>query len=522
MAAYPIEQGERGTMSHSIAQNLRGSSLTLGLLGTLLTLVAPTTALAQVQVSAESPDGKTTSTQESAGPVAAPAPSPLDPALASQIEQATQEARIANRRVELLEEQIAAKAKEPSSASADEKGFAFRSADKAYVLKFHTLLQTDSRWFLQNGALSDKADTFLIRRFRPGLDGTLLGLVNFKFTPDFAGGSVAVFDAYADVGPFPWLHLVAGKFKSPLGLERLQSDADLAFIERALTQNLTPQRDVGVALWGEILGGLVVYHAGIYNGNADGANTDVDANHAKDFVGRLLVQPFKLEGLGEAGDLGLHFAASTGNRLGLATNAQLPSYKSGGQNTIFAYNAPTGDTTGISTPFAHLRQTRFNPGLFYYYGPVGVLGEFVWSKQGVQKGNTIATLKHQAAHATASVVIGGRNGYGGATPNQNLDLKKGTWGALEIAARWNYLKIDSGTFGSSTDATLPVFSDPTKNVSKAQAFAGGANYLASRALKLAVDFEQTHFTGGQVAADKKTVVNRTTENVIVGRLQLNF
>jgi phosphate-selective porin OprO/OprP len=147
----------------------------------------------------------------------------------------------------------------------------------------------------------------------------------------------------------------------------------------------------------------------------------------------------------------------------------------------------------------------------------------VWSKQGIQKGNTVASLKHQAAHATASVVIGGRNGYNGATPNQNLDLKKGTWGALEIAARWNYLKIDGATFGNSADATQPVYSDPTKNnVSKAQAFAGAVNYIASRAVRLAVDFEQTRFTGGQVAADKKTVVNRTTENVILGRLQINF
>jgi len=508
-------------MFHAAGLDFRWPRLTLGALGVLLALVSPGKAFAQGQAPSEVAAPAAGGIQADAGTVAA-APSGLSTAQQSQIDEATQQARIASRKVELLEEQLAARAKEPPASSADERGFAIRSADKSYALKFHTLLQTDSRWFLQNGALSDKADTFLIRRFRPSMDGTVLGFVNFKFTPDFAGGSVAVFDAFADVGPFPWLHLMAGKFKSPLGLERLQSDADLAFIERALTQNLTPQRDVGVALWGEILGGFVAYHAGIYNGNADGTNTDVDANHAKDFVGRLLIQPFKLEGLGAAGDLGLHFAASTGNRLGLATNAQLPSYKSGGQNTIFAYSAPTGDATGISTPFAHLRQTRINPGLFYYYGPVGVLGEFVWSKQGIQKGNTIAALKHQAAHATVSFVIGGRAGYNGATPNQNLDLKKGTWGALEIAARWNTLKIDGATFGSTADPSQLVVSDLTKNVSKAQAFAGGVNYLASRAVKLAVDFEQTRFTGGQVAADKKTVVNRTTENVLIGRLQLNF
>jgi phosphate-selective porin OprO/OprP len=508
------------TMVHSTVQSSLVSRLVIPGLSILLTLVLPRAAMAQAP--SEAPELKAATAQENAIAANAAAPSALSPAQVSQIEQATQEARIASRKVELLEEQLATKAKEPSTASAGEKGFGLRSADGAYALKFHTLLQVDSRWFLQNGALSDKADTFLIRRFRPSMDGTVLNFVNFRFTPDFAGGAIAVYDAFADVGPVPWLHLVAGKFKSPLGLERLQSDADLAFIERALDQNLTPQRDVGVALWGEILGGFVVYHAGIYNGNPDATNADVDTNHAKDFVGRLLIQPFKLEGLGEAGELGLHFAASTGNRLGLATSTQLPSYKSGGQNTIFAYNAPATDTTGISTPFAHLRQTRINPGLFYYYGPVGVLGEYVWSKQGIQKGNTVGTLKHQAAHATASVVIGGRNGYNGATPNQNLDLKKGTLGALEIAVRWNYLKIDGATFGNSADATQPVYSDPTKNVSKAQAFAGGVNYIASRAVRLAVDFEQTRFTGGSVAADKKTVANRTTENVVIGRLQLNF
>jgi phosphate-selective porin OprO/OprP len=511
-------------MIHLTVQGSRRARPIHGGLGTLLamlTVAAPTTAQAQEQVPAQAPDPKAPGEQEAA-PVSA-SQSPVLPTLATQIEEAIQEARIARRKVEILEEQLAVKAKEPSTASADGKGFAFRSADGAYALKFHTLLQVDSRWFVDNGSLSDKADTFLIRKFRPSIDGKLLGIVSFKFTPDFAGGSVAVFDAFADVGPFPWLHLVAGKFKSPLGLERLQSDSDLAFLERALTQSLTPQRDVGVALWGEILRGLVVYHGGIYNGNADSTNTDVDANHAKDFVGRLLVQPFKLEGLAAAGELGLHFAASTGNRLGLGTSPQLPSYKSGGQNTIFSYSAPSGDTTGINTTFAHLRQTRFNPGLFYYYGPVGVLGEYVWSKQGVQKGNTaITSLKHQAAHATVSFVIGGRNGYGGATPDENLDMKKGTWGALEIAARWNWLKIDGATFGSSSDATQPVFADATKSIHKAQAFAGAANYLASRALRIAVDFEQTRLSGGQVAADKKTVVNRTTENVILGRLQLNF
>jgi hypothetical protein len=131
MASYLIEQGEKGTMSHSTVRKLRAFRWTLGLAGTLLTLVVPAISLAQDQAPAESFEAKPAGSQEKAGSVSAPGPSALTSEQALQIEQATQEARIASRKVELLEEQIVAKAKEPSSASADEKGFVLRSADKA-------------------------------------------------------------------------------------------------------------------------------------------------------------------------------------------------------------------------------------------------------------------------------------------------------------------------------------------------------------------------------------------------------
>jgi phosphate-selective porin OprO/OprP len=467
-----------------------------------------------------------------------PQPPAVDPALLNRVADAEQAARIAIRRVEILEEQLAAKAKEaaakpPANAIAEEKsGFGVRSGDGAFTLKIHGLLQVDNRWFLNDGALSDKADTFLIRRMRPAIDGTLLGIADFKFVPEFAGGTAQVFDAYIDVHPFAWLRLRAGKFKAPLGLERLQQDPDLAFMERALTQNLTSQRDVGASLWGEVAGGIVTYNLAILNGSPDATLQDVDANHAKDFAGRLLIQPFKAEPLKEFGSLGLHFGASTGNRFGTPTNAQLPSFKSGGQNTIYSYLAPaaTADPTGSGTPFAHLRQTRLNPGLFYYFGPVGLLSEYVWNKQEVQKGNITANLTNQAFHGTVSVVIGGKNGYDGATPNNSLDPAHGTWGALEIAARWNYLKIDDATFGNSADATVPVFADSKKSVSKAQGWTGALNYVPSRTFRFALNFDRTTFTGGSSVSivDPTTmktttsVANRNTENALMARAQVYF
>lgn len=478
----------------------------------------------------------------------APPPSPPPPAenaataeLGNRITEVDQTARIAVRRIEILEEQLAAKAKEPAPATlqAGDKGFGLRSGDGAFAIFLRAQIQTDSRWFLDDGALSDRADTFLVRRLRPSLDGTLFGLVDFKVVPDFAGSQAVLFDGYLDAHPFPWLRLRVGKFKTPLGLERLQADNDLVFIERALTQWLTPTRDVGAALWGDIAGGIVSYNVGIYNGAVDGANPDVDINHAKDVVARLLLQPFKTEALSELGTLGLHFAVSSGNRgPGTPTAAaatatpQLPSFRSGGQNSIFSYLTSTTDPTG--TVFAHLRETRINPGLYYYWGPLGILGEYVQSRQEVQKGNVTATLKHQAAHATASVVVGGKNGYEGATPTNRLDFSKGTLGALEIGARWNYLKVDEASFGSTTDPGAPVFADSKRSVSKATGWAAALTYVPSRMVRFSVNFEQTRFTGGSSASTTATdpttmkvtttttVADRKTENALFTRAQVNF
>ena len=57
-----------------------------------------------------------------------------------------------------------------------------------------------------------------------------------------------------------WISLISreqkfrfGKFKPPVGLERLVSDSDMLFVERALPTDLVPNRDVGVQVYGENL-----------------------------------------------------------------------------------------------------------------------------------------------------------------------------------------------------------------------------------------------------------------------------
>jgi phosphate-selective porin OprO and OprP len=123
---------------------------------------------------------------------------------------------------------------------------------------------------------------------------------------------------------------------------------------------------------------------------------------------------------------------------------------------------------------------------------------------------TFATvkLKHTAWHATGSYFLTGeKNSYRSASPKKPFDPKAGTFGAVELAARYGELAID--------DATFPTYAS-TATPSKAKAWAVGINWYLARAIKLVADYEHTTFTGGTATGD------REAENFVVTRVQYAF
>jgi phosphate-selective porin OprO/OprP len=496
----------------------------------LVALALPMTAFAQVPPPAAAAPGTGPAEVPNAIPAEAPPqPAPAPAADVERFDDVEQTARIAARKLELLEEEAAKKAKESPKVTADDKGFSLRLPDNSFVLRIRGLVQGDGRFFLDNEVLQ-ATDTFLVRKLRPTLEGTLFGLIDFRLTPELAG-TPSILDGYVDLHPWDWLRLRVGKMKAPVGLERLQGDADRVFLEQALIANLSSQRDVGIQLWGDIAGGLVHYVAGIFNGAADTTGADVDINHAKDFQGRLFFHPFRIEALKDFGNLGIGVSAATGNRKGAADPATrlttplspfqtgLSPFRTAGQNRFFQYLAPASDTTGAQTVFAHERATRINPQLYYYYESIGLLAEYLWLRQGVQKGNNnITELTNQSAAVTASYTINGRENYDGTTPLAGLDRDKGTWGALVVAARWSWLAVD--------EATFPTYANPVASAQAANAFGAAVTWVPRRTARFAVSYEQTRFDGGAgMAAMGMTpavVTDRLTEHVIIGRGQANF
>ncbi len=390
----------------------------------------------------------------------------------------------------------------PASVSMDEEGVVLRSADGDFRLQLGALLQADGRFFL--GEDADSADNaLLLRRVRPIFEGTVFRHYDFRLMPDFGDGEARIQDAYVDAHPSGALRLRAGRFKSPFGLEYLQSDSNLPFAERALPTNLVPNRDVGLQLHGKLQDGLVSYAVGIFDGAVDGASASDDTEDGKDVVARVFAHPLRPLGLSALEHLGLGFAVSYGRTTG---PEGLPVYRTASLQPFFRYRE--GDVTGVE---AAGERVRLSPQAYLYVGPVGLLGEYVRASQEVaQAGAPPTRLTHSAWQATGSfVVYGGSAAYDGVEPRTPFRPALGEWGALELALRHAQLHLD--------DATFPLYADPTSAAQAARASGVALNAYFNAFTRLSLDLERTTFDGGAAGG-----ADRPAELLLLTRAQLSF
>jgi len=433
--------------------------------------------------------------------------------LKQQIEQLDQKVRILERNRELEKEAAASKTNDFPRISIGEKGFSFGAPDGAFAINLKGVIQFDSRTFFKDGGIKGN-DGFLLRRARPIISGTVFRDFDFLFVPDFGGSSVQIFDAYFNYRYKPELQLQVGKFKSPVGLEQLQADANVTFNERALPTSLVPNRDLGAELNGDLFGGTVNYAAGIFNGVGDARNSNnADFEDDKEFAGRLFLQPLKnadssaLKGLG-FGAGGSYGDSSTANALPATTGGATAGYVTDGQQQFFSYR---------NTVVASGKHWRFSPQGFYYYGPFGLLGEYVISSQGVQTTTlNTAKLKNTAWQITGSWVLTGEDAsYKGVVPAHRFNPAGGQWGSVQLVARYAQLKIDSAAF--------PLFADPTVSARSADAWSVGLNWYLNRNVLVKTSFSRTTFSGGGGAGTTApSIVTRQPENVLFTRVQLAF
>jgi phosphate-selective porin OprO/OprP len=504
------------------------------------------------------------------------------------VQELSQQVKILARKGEISEEETVAAKKTTPVVKASSGGFGLASADGKNEIKFRGLLQTDGRVY-SNGAndvrarsrdragildangFHDATDTALLRRVRPTIEGKVDGKYGFRFTPEFGGGSATVVDAYTEAYLNPAFNVRAGKFKSSVGLERLQSGGDIKFVERSYVTNaILPNRDLGVSVYGDVLANKLNYNIGLVNGNADGGNitTGTSYNGAPEYTARIFATPFNdstsaLAGLGFG--IGGTYTNFTGEQnlnwqdsnAADATRNGLPSYVTEGQQTFFRYGA---------NALADGKRFRISPQANYYIGPFGLVAEYARVKQDIaltqknegDSSGTVATnvtnsnltslsrlansksrLNHDAWEVAASWLLTGEDAsFKGVKPKQNFDFDKGGLGAWELVARYSRIDLDKNTFknvsntalyaGENGGTTSDAYADATKSARSAQTWTAGVNWYLNPNAKIVLNYEQTKFDGGAIttgtaaAANGSNIADRPDEKAILGRFQVAF
>jgi len=181
----------------------------------------------------------------------------------------------------------------PLTAGWNGEHFFIRSPDGQFSISPYGYVDNDYRAYKGDGA---PADTFILRRARFGFQGNYGSHFDFALLTDAAAtaGSV-VRDVYLNVRIRPEFQFQAGQFKVPFAQEAGTGATNLDFVERGFQSMLYPSaasafRSPGIALHGDIGGGIMQYWVGAFNGKGYAiANT----TNQPEVIGRLRFYPWR-------------------------------------------------------------------------------------------------------------------------------------------------------------------------------------------------------------------------------------
>jgi phosphate-selective porin OprO/OprP len=440
---------------------------------------------------------------------------PTNAELLQKIEELSQKVLVLERKLEVQDEATKTAATTAPAIKAGPRGFSIASADSQNQIKLRGVVHIDGRFFESDDPEGLK-DTWQATRVRPIVEGTLGGIYDFRITPDFGQGRSVIQDAYVTARFKPQVQVTAGKFKAPVGLERIQSASDIRMVARGFPTQLAPNRDVGLQVAGGLLGERLNYQIAYLNGSNDGGSSeafaDVDLNDDKEYAARVFADPFGESESFALRGLGVGIAGTYTSQTGTTAQPLLPVFRTPGQSTFFRYR------TGTTPTLADGERTRLAPQLYYYVGRFGLLGEYTTVSQDVSRTTTAGrradTLDTTAWQVQASwFLTGEEERFRGYKPNNVFSLADDTWGAFELVARYQELDPDDDAFLGGAAS----FADPVNAASKATAYGLGLNWYLNENLKWVLNYDHTSFDGGALGG-----ADRDDESVFLTRFALGF
>ena len=337
------------------------------------------------------------------------------------------------------------KAKSNPTLEVGKKGLVVKGPDGDFSIKLGGRMHAD---YTNHSGESDLANNrqpingTQIRRGRIALSGTVYNDYDYMIETDFANDAVSVKDLFMVYHGFTApLEFTVGHQKHAMSMEIQESSNDIMFTERSLVSALTVpffDRAIGANLKG--FGNNWNIQSGIYGDSMGSSADNTDNNEGSGFAVRGTWAPIMDK------DKVLHLGANYGYRKA-SDNSD-----SNSQDSRFRYrttnmsNLPIVDAN-LTADMDDVKTAIFE--LSGMYGPLSFQSEFAKSDVS-RKSNSDADFT--AWYAQVGYTLTGESRtYKGSdgefkrlSPRSNFDLKKGTWGAWEVAGRYDEVDLEDG------------------------------------------------------------------------------
>ncbi len=363
-----------------------------------------------------------------------------------------------------------------------DEGLRIRSKDKkSFSTRIGGRFETDLLVFKDHYPVDNDFD---IRRARFFMTGRFNELFSYKFEAELeGGGNDRLVDAYVDFDHYSFFKIRVGQFKEPFSFETYSSDRNIPFSELSMISYLTPSRDVGVMVHGNVWNDFLNYGVGVFNGDGKDAARR-DQKDEKEVTGRLVVRPFRHWGPWFLD--GLHLGVSY-SRSRLDTSDFTMKVKTPARTTFFTVQARA--KFHITQEVDELERTGFE--MLYAYGPMLLMGEYINSEySGVKLADGYKfDFELNGWYAGFLLMITGERPKikGGRLqkirPRKEFRIGKSGWGALGLAFRYQEFKGDSMVYRA---LVLEGYS-----IRKAKAFTVALNWYLTSMVRLSVNYSRT-------------------------------
>ena len=321
------------------------------------------------------------------------------------------------------------------------KGLEVKSADGNYSMAIGGRLHVEAMSHSNDQDLTKEAtDGTDIRRARMYLKGKASKNWKYMIEADLAGNSVSMKDVFGVYTGVKNWDFTFGAQKHAMSMEIQESSNDIMFTERGLTAGLTtPYFDRALGLNAKVKGDNWNVQGGVYGDQfaPEGSGSNDEGNG---YAVRGTWNPILDQAAGKMVHLGANYGVrSLSNQTNKIAGKGDFSYETTNGSNLKLFDTP--DISGFDEVKAGVLE------LAAMHGPLSFQAEYVKADVNGNKDYDFSGWYANVGYT----LTGEHRSYSSADgefkrlkPKNDFDLDKGTWGAWEVAGRYDHLDLNDG------------------------------------------------------------------------------